>query len=213
MTLCTGLSQDSLFVAAKSGLNLRTEPSLESKVVAKLELNSIIKLDSIFHLDTIANRIGKWVLVKTKENRGFVFDAFLNKAEIPLGKMLFGNYIKEYLVKVYDLNDPVLIERPNYGGKARKMIELFASENCIIHTETGCEWWDMEIILKDWTLNEVLNILENSDCYMNICDYPLAFENRNKNYTEWRTRTDEDFNTKIFEGETGNLQINIHWSF
>lgn len=204
---------DTLYVAAKNGLNLRSQPNSNSTIIEKINLNETVIVDSVLMVDTISNRIGNWVQVFRKKTSGYLFDGYLNKFEIKTGKYLFGNYIKNYLVESYKMSKSIIIYRPCNGGKSCKRVQLFSSENCILKTEYGWEWWDMEIILKNWNINEVLNILENSDCYMDVCDYEKAIINRKENEIQWETQTDDIFMTKIVQGENDNLQINISWSY
>jgi len=206
-------SQDTLYVGAKSGLNLRSEPTLSSIIIKKIDLNERVIIESISLKDTIANRSGNWVRIDHNETTGYLFDAYLNKFEIEFGESLFGNYIKNYLIKKYNMENPKVINRPCNGGKSCKAVELYSSESCILITEFGYEWWDMEIILKKWNINEVLNILENANCYMDVCDYPIAIKKMKGNEMIWETQTDDIFVTKILQGENNNLQINISWSY
>jgi uncharacterized protein YraI len=66
------------FVAAKSGLNLRSEPGKSSKVISTIPFGSKVTIekskgDEIF----LDGRYGKWVNVKYDNKTGWVFSGFL----------------------------------------------------------------------------------------------------------------------------------------
>ena len=73
-----GAEIDEKYVAAKSGLNLRSDPGKSSKVITTIPSGSKVAIeksddDEIF----LDGRYGKWVNVKFANNTGWVFSGFL----------------------------------------------------------------------------------------------------------------------------------------
>lgn len=78
------------FVIANGGLNLRSEPSINSRKITNIPFGSTIKyisdksfnIDSIFipHIDNADKELvkGNWVKVEYKKMKGYVFDIYLN---------------------------------------------------------------------------------------------------------------------------------------
>lgn len=71
---------DILYVSAKNGLRLRTEPGMESKTITTIpydeQVTVIEKLKSPVIID---NKDGFWTKVKTGKHEGWVFGAYLRK--------------------------------------------------------------------------------------------------------------------------------------
>ncbi len=71
---------DILYVSAKNGLRLRTEPGMESKTITTIpydeQVTFIEKLKSPVIID---NKEGYWTKVKSGRNEGWVFGAYLRK--------------------------------------------------------------------------------------------------------------------------------------
>ncbi len=85
---------DKLYVAPTTGANIRTEPSLQAPVLAKLKYNTVVTVlsdtlpaqplqitvpdfnNGFLHLQ------GHWVKVKTGTTTGYVFDGMLSKYKV-----------------------------------------------------------------------------------------------------------------------------------
>lgn len=75
---------DSVYVISESGLNLRSDKNISSKVVKVIPSGQklrVLESDSITKLPSINNIMGAWVQVvdSTDLTRGFVFDYYLSK--------------------------------------------------------------------------------------------------------------------------------------
>lgn len=69
-------------VSARSGLKLRTGQSLESKTIAIIPFQHIVKVCyERTVVDTIDQLYGRWVKTYWKEKQGYVFDGYLEKME------------------------------------------------------------------------------------------------------------------------------------
>ena len=94
---------DELVVWAKSGLNLREEPNIQSKVITKIVLGETVvaqegkisKNIKIIDKQTLADGQsftmtlwGSWVKVKFNDYEGFLFDAYLSKIKYEKDKSL-----------------------------------------------------------------------------------------------------------------------------
>ena len=94
---------DELVVWAKSGLNLREEPNIQSKVISKIGLGETVvaqegkKFQNLKIIDkqTLADGQrftmtlwGSWIKVKFNDYEGFLFDAYLSKIKYEKDKSL-----------------------------------------------------------------------------------------------------------------------------
>jgi len=81
---------NAIFVIANGGLNLRSEPSINSRKITNIPFGATIKyisdksfnIDSIFipHIDNADKELvkGNWVKVEYQKMKGYVFDVYLN---------------------------------------------------------------------------------------------------------------------------------------
>ena len=95
-TVHTQNKNDILYVSAKNGLRLRTEPGMESKTITTIhydeQVTVIEKLKSPVIID---NKEGFWTKVKTGKHEGWVFGAYLRKDS----EKDFLEYVAGYLNK------------------------------------------------------------------------------------------------------------------
>ena len=79
---------DTLSVFAKSGLNLRDQPLINSNVIARIPFGERVKVVELtYDSEIIENRKGLWLKVDCQEETGFLFSGYLTKLEaIKIGK-------------------------------------------------------------------------------------------------------------------------------
>jgi len=99
----TQIDTSYLFVYAKSGLKLRSEPRLDSETINLVKYSEAVKpiraIDAFY--SRIEGRRGKWLEVNYRGQLGYMFSVFLSK--LPRGKG-FANYKEEgldYLMSLY----------------------------------------------------------------------------------------------------------------
>ena len=135
---------DELVVWAKSGLNLREEPNIQSKVISKIVLGETVVVQegkkiqdlNIIDKQTLADGQsftmtlrGSWVKVKFNDNEGFLFDAYLSKIKYEKDKSLHellidqkeicNEYKHDFRGRITILNDGTFIKNfygESYGG-------------------------------------------------------------------------------------------------
>ena len=132
---------DELVVWAKSGLNLREEPNIQSKVITKIVLGETVvtqegkksKNIKIIDKQTLADGQsftmtlwGSWVKVKFNDYEGFLFDAYLSKIKYEKDKSLreilidqkeiCNEYRHDFRGRITILNDGTFIK--NYYGES-----------------------------------------------------------------------------------------------
>ena len=150
---------DELVVWAKSGLNLREEPNIQSKVISKIVLGETVVVQegkkiqdlNIIDKQTLADGQsftmtlrGSWVKVKFNDNEGFLFDAYLSKIKYEKDKSLHellidqkeicNEYKHDFRGRITILNDGTFIKNfygESYGGY-NIMIPFFSFEEAFI---------------------------------------------------------------------------------
>lgn len=87
------------FANAWDGLNLRSGPSLDSAVVAKLAYGASLDIISQQEEETVIDgRSGKWTYIGSDIGRGWVFDAYLSPVRVFTDRESVKNYATEKLV-------------------------------------------------------------------------------------------------------------------
>jgi hypothetical protein len=153
---------DELIVWAKSGLNLREEPNIQSKVITKIVLGETVVAQGgkdlgvggleIKDKQTLADGKGftmtlrgRWVKVKFNDFEGFLFDAYLSKIKYdkdkPLEKLLIDQkeICNEYRIDYWNswrtiMNDGTYINSWSYqsGSGYDMMIPFFSFEEAFL---------------------------------------------------------------------------------
>lgn len=156
---------DKLYVWANSGLNLRTSPTKNSKLIVTLEPGSqltvigITKREFVYKLYTSSKHekhpyllYGNWVKVSTGSgNKGFVFDSFL--LDIPIEPNLdFESYLESISYKVDTSNLKNQYTEPYIKGYCKYDItyEIYRTE----------KYGEERISLPNFSLEEGIIFLE-----------------------------------------------------
>lgn len=166
---------DTLFNWAKSGLNIRTERTFESKVIETISFGDyLIALerkdendfddfkitDSYLIKDTERVNIelqGKWVKIRFKNKIGYVFDSYLSKFEIPEGTDL-----KEYLSKEFEVVK-ILDSLFAYGmGKEKIIYYNGAYLKNIIRGSTS----EFKLVIPEYSFEEAFQLIYYLNTYL-----------------------------------------------
>jgi len=115
------LEGDILKVTAKSGLKLRAEPSLNSRVFAKMQLGDEVRVLNTLRFDraqTIELVEGSWVYVYYNGMEGFAFDGFLSTLPTPSNEFS--------LTELIELNYDVMeAQDTTYAGEQMKRTKRY----------------------------------------------------------------------------------------
>jgi len=96
---------DYLYVNAFDGLNIRTDPNLNSKIIKTIAFGEkIILLEINDEKVTIDNITGSWVKVKWNNLTGWMFNGYLSKSIDDVLLLQYNIYIKETNKMKYDDN-------------------------------------------------------------------------------------------------------------
>ncbi len=83
----SNLPNATLTVSASSGLNMRTVPGINSKIIKKLNVGDQVTIIhdelGLGYTDRIDWVDGEWILIEHKDDLGYVFDGFLTNLPIP----------------------------------------------------------------------------------------------------------------------------------
>ncbi len=79
------IAQDYFTVTAPSGLNLRAEPGVKGKKIIAIPFGAVVEMEeSVYEpgtIDTIESKVGSWLEVKYRGQKGYVFSGFLMPGE------------------------------------------------------------------------------------------------------------------------------------
>jgi len=90
------------YIAAKSGLNLRSDPGKSSKIVTLIPFGSKVSVEKSDGNEIFLDgRYGKWVNIKFGDKTGWVFSGFLCDFEPDTVIKIVNNYYKEQCKKSY----------------------------------------------------------------------------------------------------------------
>ncbi|MDX1958998.1 MAG: SH3 domain-containing protein [Leptospiraceae bacterium] len=163
------------YVVSPRGINLRSEASETSQVLAKLpnrtqlkileqsETSSKIKfLDGRVSDKKVAMYLeGAWVKVKYKDQEGFVFNRLISKYP-PIQKKEFkeGYDITPYLVRIFSLGKPKQKQFEIKEGGETYLRKIFSYESkdkiqFIVELENQA-WGDAKLILPNWELEDAI---------------------------------------------------------
>jgi Bacterial SH3 domain len=162
---------DTLWVWAKNGLNIRSEPNASSSVLGKIENgNKVIMLDYpekgvSFSIEEIKKTVvedpetgkkrqihfnldGYWAKIQYGSQVGFVFDAFLSKLPTFLGHSYENNSQNGYYVDCLNKHNKLINK---IGDKVRDEFDRFDvryifDNGCIVSMSGGNGWGTMEML-------------------------------------------------------------------
>ncbi|MEL6660937.1 MAG: hypothetical protein AAFR36_31080 [Bacteroidota bacterium] len=210
---------DSLYVIAKSGLNLRTGPNRYSVVrtiipygdqVLSLEQRHpygvrMEELDSVRIIPPMKWKnseqithaywmTGRWVKVQYQELEGYVFDGYLSHHEpfkfFPDGRI---ESLQEYVMREYKLlrSDTITYE---LDEKEPHIIHTY-DNGCVLHEVWGAKAGGTIIYVHNFSIEELMLYIS----YIN------EYEKRNSNmYLIKANRKNEDY---TFEGDIDGIRI------
>lgn len=133
------LTGETLFIAAKSGLNIREKPSTDAEVVTLVPYGTgvqVVKDDAAPVPMTAEGLKGKWVKVQYDEKTGYAFDGFMISHPVPKD----GESLKDYTHRVYGPVQNHKVINPKQAvidGKAKEFREDYTLKNGAYHIEAG----------------------------------------------------------------------------
>lgn len=156
-----------MYVAAKQGLRLRSEPDLKSKTLELLSLNDSITVREILYRDTIDLRVSNWISCTTSGNqKGYLFSGYLNQYPLPLnGYASLRDYIHEYLkVNFLELSATEYVD-DQPGDKYDKILRLSFGNDYVLKSIYEWESADVDLILYQVNLSEIINLVEYAELH------------------------------------------------
>jgi hypothetical protein len=188
VSLCVHASaQDSIFyVAAKSGLTLRQSPSLNGKVLGKLNYADKIIIaeyvidSSAFFIDGFRS---EWVKVRVKGMQGFIANAFLFAMPPPQNNTAT---IKNYLDQLSKVAAVV-----NYGERDENAEEAYNARTKTLYKngaevmdQSGYEWASTTYVLPKFSLANAFQLLRLIPEFKQLINSNSIFPTKTKNSTD-----------------------------
>jgi Bacterial SH3 domain len=161
---------DTLWVWAKNGLNIRSEPNASSSVLGKIENgNKVIMLDYpekgvSFSIEEIKKTVvedpetgkkrqihfnldGYWAKIQYGSQVGFVFDAFLSRFPTILNRQYETKTDEDFHVDCLKKHHLLLkkIGNNSYGKDDKKFVRYIFDNGCIININGGSGNWGKEM--------------------------------------------------------------------
>ena len=104
LTLFTGLNAEEsvMFVAAPSGINVRSEPNVKSRSLGLLnfgEKNGVLAYGPEEVIDNIKSR---WIKIRSEKGEGWVFGGFLRNYDVNTLKTFSAAYFRKYFSEKYE---------------------------------------------------------------------------------------------------------------
>ncbi len=176
---------DTLQVWSKTGLNLRTQPSINGSILMTLnpgEKVTVIGKTSISYSSNLFSHSekeflikGNWMLVSTSSFEGYVFDAYLLPAKFEIANSFY-EFINENT-----LNTDTIIYDPEAGYESIHLhckTQLQANiQNEILLYGAGSE---EKFIIENWTIQQAfifINYFLQFHLTDNSLNQPQVFEN------------------------------------
>lgn len=163
-----------LFVYAKPGLNLRSEPNQSSEILVLAKYGDAVKpkrqIDTLYR--RIENRRGKWLEVSCQGQTGYMFSGFLSRLprpniiqSIPQEDFLFSQIDQYFINRLYQVSakDTIVINGCNADpdckeGADQIRYQLNNSFKAIEHY--SYESYTKEIVGTNWAFEDVIDIVE-----------------------------------------------------
>ncbi|WCL50793.1 SH3 domain-containing protein [Leptospira sp. GIMC2001] len=162
-------------------LNIRTKPSLSSKIINQIPFGSKINTSNTNIMETYENKLNSWHFVK--EANGFVLDSFLQKNETDLARK------KMILKSSYSYNRCNL-----YGLEIYKTIELYNNTAYFTDEFIDFDFGKKRIFLGNYQI-------ENDSILINVVEQEL----QNISYADETSNITEKIKTK--EKKISNLNL------
>ncbi len=159
-------SVDTLWVAAKSGLTMRSETNVTSKKLGSFPFNTLLSVLKTDKIDTINNRIANWYQVKG-DIEGFVFGGYLNTYRLPDSAFLcFNYYIPNFVNQLGKLKKTAYYTLASTPDKEIEHTEIFQNDKLLIIKRIGYEYSSYEYYINNVHINEFINLFElMQSCY------------------------------------------------
>lgn len=163
-------ASDTLYVFAKSGLNLRSEPNAESKIVTKLKYNDWVIVDEVTeNYSSIEQRNGWWVKVNNGKHQGYLFSGYLCRLSPPpppRDSFELNYHFVEWL-ESFVKKDSLIHEGNNIrpgsdpDGKDTYGIHWkFYASGTVIYNHNGYEWEDFSFESINISVNDLINYFD-----------------------------------------------------
>lgn len=175
---------DTMFVYAFNGLNIREQQNMKAKVIEKIEFGQKVQIleipeNAYDNAIEIENITGNWLLVKYNNTIGYAFDGYLSKlpnTPFPSVTPLFkhfdkanedgyeGHQMEAELTKYLETYYKPLCETVEYfdpkKGKGGQKLEITKLQNGYTKIiKVGWEGYAMELLLPKIRLSEVKNLI------------------------------------------------------
>ncbi len=175
---------DTMYVYAFNGLNIREQQNMNAKVIKKIEFGQKVQIleipeNAYDNAIEIENIKGNWLLVKYNNTIGYAFDGYLSKlpnTPFPSTNPVFkhfekanedsyeGHQMETELTKYIETYYKPLCETVEYydpnkskGGEKLEITKLQNGYTKII--KVGWEGYSMELLLPEIRLSEVKNLI------------------------------------------------------
>lgn len=197
-----------LYVAAFTGLNLRSEPSTSGSVLGRIEYGNYVELIESTGISFESNGFqGEWIEVTYEDQKGFLFDGFLLPVEAPgfNPNATLPEYFNEQLYpidhEIYQKNinntgneqadwvtineeDFEIQEESDYKRSRREFAGGF-----IFYEEIGWEYHAYKGFFPDMTLQQGFlmaramypKFYSGEDCFLDLSTLPYPRENQSVN--------------------------------
>jgi len=210
---------NNLYVAIKSGLNLRESPSVEARVLEKIPYNTkVTYLDSNDDLISIKTEglIGYWRKVTYNNKTGYVVDSYLFPMAPPSATV---KTMKDYLAQLSTPFGSKLEVKSGTEALGWRMDKQLFKNGGEWHQFYGYEYGSNTYFLPDFTLQQafllVRMIPEFSQIWTSKDEFPRENKTFKKGDSEYRIRVEKEpitgYPKKIFvefdEGASYNFEL------
>ena len=163
-------ASDTLYIFARSGLNLRSEATAESKIVTKLKYRDRVTVAEVTEeVGIIEQREGRWLLVKIGSHQGYLFSGYLcqiTPPPPPKDSLELNYHFVEWL-ESFTKKDSLVHsgKKSRIGfdpdGKDSYGIEWkFYASGTVIYSHIGYEWADYSFESMEISVNDLMNYLD-----------------------------------------------------
>lgn len=160
---------DTLLVNSINGLNCRSKPLLNSKIIKKIKYGERVIVDSIFVNSgeiVIDELKGTWLKVKSDDQKCFVFDGYLTKIPVIEQNIVPNNHsifltIDNYIERKIGIIDSVKQKDVIDGERTHRVIILNLNDGHKLIKNYYWESYEYELFFKDVRESECVQLLKN----------------------------------------------------
>lgn len=175
-------SGDTVYVATKSGLVIRSSPGKKSMIKGKLSYNEPIIYSSTGVIDTIDNRISEWVKVG---DQGYVFGGYLNQYRLPTKDYgVLNEYIPDFANKFQMIHEKKYYLFGVGFSKSEESKSITLRDGLTIVSEESYEYSKIDYYFEDISINEFINLFELMKYYYGDQNNEMKLDYR---YAHFRT--------------------------